>query len=139
MTYSIKEVSEMLDIPASTIRYYDKEGLLPYVERGESGYRVFSEHNIQTLRLIECLKLTGMPIKDIRTFFEWVQQGESTTQKRYEMFLHQRSVVEEQIRQLQKTLDVIVYKCELYERAIANGSSELHQYETDRKNPLAED
>ena len=109
------------------------------MERGESGYRVFSEHNIQTLRLIECLKLTGMPIKDIRTFFEWVQQGESTIQKRYEMFLHQRSVVEEQIRQLQKTLDVIVYKCELYERAIANGSSELHQYETDRKNPLAED
>ena len=139
MTYSIKEVSEMLGIPASTIRYYDKEGLLPFVERGESGYRVFSDENIRTLRFIECLKTTGMAIKDIQTFFEWVVEGESTMQKRYDLFLKQRGIVEEQIRQLQKTLDVIVYKCELYERAIANGSSELHQYETDRQNPLAED
>ena len=108
----------MLGIPASTIRYYDKEGLLPFVERGESGYRVFSDENIRTLRFIECLKTTGMAIKDIQTFFEWVREGESTMQKRYDMFLKQRGIVEEQIKQLQKTLEVIDYKCAMYEHAI---------------------
>lgn len=136
MSYTIKEVSEMMGIPASTLRYYDKKGLLPFVERGDSGHRVFSQENIRTLRLVECLKSTGMSLKDIRTFFEWVMQGESTMQKRYEMFLEQRRVVEEQIKQLQKTLEIIDYKCELYENAINTGTSDLYENAPERKNPL---
>ena len=136
MAYSIKEVSEMLGIPASTIRYYDKEGLLPFVERGESGYRLFSDENIRTLRFIECLKTTGMSIKDIQTFFEWVAEGESTMQKRYDMFLKQRSVVEAQIKQLQKTLEVIDYKCAIYEHAIKIGAPDTHCNPPELINPL---
>ncbi|MBQ1985576.1 MAG: MerR family transcriptional regulator [Clostridia bacterium] len=136
MTYSIKEVSEMLGIPASTIRYYDKEGLLPFVERGESGYRVFSDENIRTLRFIECLKTTGMAIKDIQTFFEWVREGESTMQKRYDMFLKQRGIVEEQIKQLQKTLEVIDYKCAMYEHAIKIGAPDINADAPEIPNPL---
>ena len=139
MTYSIKEVSEMLGIPASTIRYYDKEGLLPFVERGESGYRFFSDENIRTLRFIECLKTTGMAIKDIQTFFEWVVEGESTMQKRYDLFLKQRGIVEEQIKQLQKTLEVIDYKCAMYEHAIKIGAPDIHWDAPDLPNPLDSD
>ena len=51
--YTIKEVAEMLHIPATTLRYYDKEGLLPYVKRMDSGYRLFSENDISMLRVIE--------------------------------------------------------------------------------------
>jgi len=136
MSYTIKEVSEMLGIPASTLRYYDKKGLLPFVERGESGYRIFSEENIRTLRLIECLKSTGMTLEQIHTFFEWVMQGESTMQQRYEMFLEQRRAAEEQIRQMQKTLEIINYKCELYEKAINSSTSDLYQNAPERDNPL---
>ena len=68
MSYTIREVSEMMGIPASTLRYYDKKGLLPFVKRGESGYRIFSKENIRTLRLIECLKSTGMTLEQIHTF-----------------------------------------------------------------------
>lgn len=139
MTYSIKEVSEMLGIPASTIRYYDKEGLLPFVERGESGYRLFSDENVRTLRFIECLKTTGMAIKDIQTFFEWVVEGESTMQKRYDLFLKQRGIVEEQIKQLQKTLEVIDYKCAMYEHAIKIGAPDIHWDAPDLPNPLDSD
>lgn len=126
----------MLGIPTSTLRYYEKEGLLPFVERDDSGYRIFSKENLRTLRLIECLKSTGMSLKDIHTFFEWVSQGESTMQQRYEMFLAQRLAVEKQIEHLQKSLEIIEYKCELYKNAIKTGTSDLYQHAPDRKDPL---
>ena len=59
MEYSIKEVSQMTNIPATTLRYYDKEGLLPFLERKESGYRVFHDSDLTMLQLLECLKSTG--------------------------------------------------------------------------------
>ena len=68
--YSIGEVSEMFDLPVSTLRYYDKEGLFPDMMR-VSGIRKFSDRELETLRVIECLKKSGMEIKDIRQFIEW--------------------------------------------------------------------
>lgn len=136
MYYTIKEVSELTGIPTSTLRYYDRKGFLPFVERNESGYRVFSVENLRTLRLIDCLKNTGMTLEDIRTFFEWVMQGESTMQQRYEMFLNQRSLVEEKIRELQKTLEVIDFKCELYKTAIQNGTANIYENAPEGVDPL---
>lgn len=136
MPYTIKEVSEMMGIPASTLRYYDRKGLIPFVGRSESGYRIFSDEDIRALRLIECLKDTGMALEDIHTFFEWVQQGESTMQQRYEMFQKQRETVRGQIERLNKTLEIIDYKCELYENAINAGTSDLYQNAPEGKNPL---
>ena len=137
MPYTIKEVSDMLNIPASTIRYYDKEGLLPQIERKDSGYRLFSEENLGALRLIECLKSTGMPIKDIRRFFEWVEQGDASLQQRYEMFLERRRAVEQQMKELEKTLEIIDYKCWFYETAVAAGTANVDRGPNARKNPLA--
>ena len=136
MRYTIKEVSEMMGIPTSTLRYYDRKGLLPFVAREDSGYRVFSEENLKALRLIECLKSTGMTLEDIRIFFEWVQQGESTMQQRYEMFLNQRRTVEEQIKHLQKMLEIIDYKCMLYDIAIKAGTADLYENAPEGRNPL---
>lgn len=66
MPYTIGEVACKVGITASTLRYYDKEGLLPQVGRTEGGNRAFSDADLETLRMIECLKSTGMPIRDIR-------------------------------------------------------------------------
>ena len=85
MTYSIGEVSEMLNISISTLRYYDKEGLLPLVNRTSGNIRVFDEADIECLKMIECLKTTGMQLKDIKTFFEWCEKGDSTIDKRYNL------------------------------------------------------
>ncbi len=139
MSYTIKEVSAMLNIPASTIRYYDKEGLLPQIERKDSGYRLFSEANLRALRLIDCLKSTGMPIKDIRRFFEWVEQGDASLQQRYEMFLERRRAVEQQMKELEKTLEIIDYKCWYYETAVAAGTMNVDHGTDVRQNPLATD
>lgn len=127
MSYTIKEVSQMLNIPATTIRYYDKEGLLPYIKRKESGYRLFEDSDIAILMVIECLKKTGMPIKDIKQFSLWVKEGDASLQQRYEMFLERRRIVKEQMDELQATLDLIEHKCWYYETAIAAGTEKVHQ------------
>lgn len=121
--YSIKEVADILGLPASTIRYYDKQGLLPFVERSDSGYRRFSENDLELLRIIECLKKTNMPIKDIRQFTAWLQQGDASIEQRQQMFLERRRAVVEQIEQLQETLKVIDDKCWYYD-GILNTCSE---------------
>lgn len=120
--YTIKQTSEIMNLPASTIRYYDKLGLLPFVRRSETGYRLFSEEDLGLLRVIECLKQTGMPVKEIKQFTFWLQQGDATLQQRYEMFLERRKAVQAQMEQLKKTLEVIDYKCRYYEAALAAGT-----------------
>lgn len=134
--YTIKETSQLLDIPATTLRYYDKIGLLPFVERRESGYRMFTEKDIEMLQLIECLKLAGMTLSDIRQFTQWLREGDATLQQRYEMFLERRRAVKQQLADLQKTLDVLDYKCWFYETAIEAGTAAVHDNFRERKNPL---
>ena len=88
---------KLVHLPISTIRYYDKEGLFPTLER-TSGIRKFSEKELEALRMIECLKKSGLKIKEIKLFMEWCAQGSSTYEKRLELFLHQRKAVEEKLK-----------------------------------------
>ena len=124
MPYSIGAAAAAIGVPTSTVRYYDKEGLLPFVGRSDSGLRVFQESDIESLRMIECLKRTGMSLKDIRQFMEWCHEGDSTLERRRSMFYARRDAVKEQIRELEATLDVVDYKCWFYENAVAAGSAE---------------
>ena len=75
--YTIGQVSEMFDLPVSTLRYYDKEGLFPGIRR-DSGIRKFGEKELEALRVIECLKKSGLEIRDIKQFMEWCVQGSET-------------------------------------------------------------
>ena len=117
MNYSISDVSRIMNLPVSTLRYYDKEGLLPYIERKDSGYRIFKEDDIRMLEIIECFKNTGMSIKEIKHFIELVKQGDISLQQRYELFVERKKTVEKQMQDLQKQLDLIDYKCEYYQKA----------------------
>ena len=87
--YTIGQVSDMFHLPISTLRYYDKEGLFPHIQR-TSGIRQFDEKEIEALRVIECLKKSGMEIKDIKTFMQWCAQGSSTYLQRKALFLKQK-------------------------------------------------
>lgn len=133
MLFTIGEIAEKLQIPASTLRYYEKEGLLANVPRSDGGVRLFSEAEIDTLKMIECLKTTGMQIKDIKVFLDWCAEGESTLKKRRDMFYERKAAVERQIEELQKTLDIIRFKCWYYETACRAGSEEVP-----RNTPLEE-
>lgn len=74
-TYTISEVAKELNLTVYTLRYYDKEGLMPFVERTPSGNRLFKESDLSALKVIECLKATGMPIKEIKNFIDWCSEG----------------------------------------------------------------
>lgn len=121
--YNIGQVAEMVDLPVSTLRYYDKQGLFPKLKR-DSGIRKFSEKELNTLRMIECLKKSGLEIRDIRRFMEWCEEGPSTFEQRRELLETQKAHVEEEIRNMNKTLDMLSYKCWFYEQAIRDGSDE---------------
>lgn len=123
MAYTIGQVAEMFGIPVSTLRYYDKEGLFPDMQR-VSGIRKFSEKELEVLRMIECLKKSGLEIRDIKQFMLWCSQGSSTYQQRHDLFLRQKEVVEAEINALEKTLDMIRFKCWYYETAIRDGNEE---------------
>lgn len=101
--YSIGEVSEMFDLPVSTLRYYDKEGLFPDMMR-VSGIRKFSDRELETLRVIECLKKSGMEIKDIRQFIEWCAMGKETYPQRRAMFQRQRQNIEAEIERMNQAM-----------------------------------
>ena len=106
--------------------YYDKEGLFPDIQR-RSGIRIFSDREVEKLRMIECLKKTGMEIRDIREFMLWCQQGAETYEKRRDMLLRQKKAVEAEMERMSQVLDMIRYKCWYYDQAIQDGNEErLH-------------
>ena len=121
--YTIGQIAEMFQIPISTLRDYDKEGLFPNLQRS-GGVRRFSEREIEALRVIECLKKSGLEIKEIKVFMKWCAQGSSTYPQRLELFVRQEEAVKEEMRKMEKVLAMIQYKKWYYEQAIENGSEE---------------
>lgn len=121
--YTIGEVSEMFDLPISTLRYYDKQGLFPGIVR-ESGIRKFSDTEIEALRVIECLKKSGLEIKDIKKFMDWCVEGASTYPQRKELFEKQKESLEAEITHMNQVLDMLKFKCWYYEQAIQDGSED---------------
>lgn len=121
--YTIGQISKLFQLPISTLRYYDKEGLFLNMERS-SGIRKFGEKEMEALRVIECLKKSGLEIKDIKQFMEWCAQGSSTYPQRRELFVRQKERVEEEIRKMEKVLDMLRFKCWYYEQAIRDGNED---------------
>ena len=121
--YTIGQISSMFNIPVSTLRYYDKEGLFPDIQRN-SGIRKFTYKEIETLHVIECLKKSGLEIKNIKQFMKWCSQGRETYGQRHSLFLKQKEAVEAEIQRLQKALDMIRFKCWYYEQAIKDQSED---------------
>lgn len=124
-TYSIGEVAKMLDIASSTIRYYDRKNMLPDVGRTEGGIRRFSEADIDWLRMIEHLKMSGMTIAEIGEYIELFQQGDETIPERRELVHNRRKEIKRQIEELQGTLDFIDYKCWYYDVAAEVGTCDV--------------
>ncbi|WP_411344248.1 MerR family transcriptional regulator [Paenibacillus sp. WLX1005] len=133
--YSIGEVAKMLNLTSYTLRYYDKEGLLPFVERTAGGIRLFKDSDIEALRIIECLKDTGMPIKEIKIFIDWCSEGDTTLKQRYDMFIERKAIVEAQMEELKKTMDVINHKCWYYQTACDAGTEHIHRKQLVAESP----
>lgn len=124
MLYTVGEIAKVLRIPASTLRYYDKEGLLPFVERSSGGIRMFSEKDYEWMKVIECLKKSGLSIKEIKAFIQMVGKGDDSLEERHELFRSRRDAVKKQIKEMQEELELLEFKCWYYEQAIQDGTEE---------------
>ncbi len=124
MLYTVGEMARFLNVSASTLRYYDKEGLLPFVERSNSGIRMFSDKDYEWLKIIECLKKSGLSIKEIRSYIDMTKRGDDSLEERLQLFEERKKDVERQMKELQETLDLLKYKCWYYEMAIQDQSEE---------------
>lgn len=114
MTYTIKDVARITNLSIFTIRFYDKEGLLPFVSRNKSGIRVFTESDLNQIMTICCLKNTGMQIKDIKKYIEYCMEGAGTVDARRELFTEHRNEIIKQINALNENLKLIDSKLEIY-------------------------
>lgn len=100
---------------------------MPFVERTESGTRLFKETDIDALKIIECLKASAMPIKEIKSFIDWCSEGDSTLQQRYDMFIERKANVEAQMEELRKTMELIEHKCSYYKTALEAKTENIHK------------
>ena len=120
--YSIQEVSKKTGLSAHTLRYYEKEGLLPAVERTSGGFRQYSDEDLEALGLICCLKNTGMPLQEIARFVELTHEGDQTLRKRVELLREHRENVIARIAEMQRYLDKVTWKLNFF-------SGKLQAYE----------
>lgn len=118
MGYTIKQIAEKLDLTAYTLRYYEKEGLLPFVERDKNGNRIFNDHDIEWVTLVCCLRDTGMPVGEIKRYVGLCMDGDKTIEVRRQMILQHKRVVEQKIEQMNRYLTKINKKLKRYDELV---------------------
>lgn len=117
MNYSIAQAAKKMNLTTYTLRYYDREGLLSNVKRDKSGKRIFTKDDMEMLSLICCLKNTGMPIKEIKRFIDWQNEGNNTLHDRNNMLGNHKEDILNQIENLKKYLRLIDRKLDYYHDA----------------------
>jgi DNA-binding transcriptional MerR regulator len=128
-TMKIAEVSEQYEISSDTLRYYERIGLLPPVNRSESGIRDYNELDLRRVDFIKCMRSAGLPIEVLIQYMDLVQQGDQTIEARKEILVEQRDLLAARMEEIQKTLDRLNYKVEVYEKALLKREQEMVQIE----------
>ncbi|MDI4647118.1 MerR family transcriptional regulator [Cohnella hashimotonis] len=113
--YSINEIVKITGIPASTLRYYEQEGILPDVNRNTNGRRMYNDKILEWLELVVALKDTGMSIEEIKAYTNLIQQGDETLDIRREFLLEHKSNVEKSLAKTQYHLEKIIRKITVYD------------------------
>jgi len=124
MGFTIKQVSDMTGFPPSTLRYYEKEKILPTVNRNANGIRSYTYDDIGWIYLINCLKNTNMPISDIKNFVALCEKGDSTLNERLTIVLNHQEEIKSQIAELQTYQKHIDFKIDYYKKACEAGSED---------------
>ena len=114
--YTIKEVSEKLGISQHTLRYYEKDGLIPHVTKGENGRRLYNQTDITWIQVVQCLRKTGMSVSHIKEYNRLTSLGKDTISQRKELVLRQREIIEMQIKEYQDLLRIFDLKLQYFDQ-----------------------
>jgi len=125
----IAEVSEKYGLSVDTLRYYERVGLIPHVNRNEGGIRDYNELDLRRVDFIKCMRGAGLPVEVLIEYVGLVQQGDKTIEARKEILIEQRDLVAARLEEMQKTLDLINHKIDVYEKAILTKEKEIVQIE----------
>lgn len=112
--YTVKEASEKIGISAHTIRYYDKMKLFPFVKRNAANVRLFSEADLEWIRIVECLRRTNMPIHEVQHYVNLCLKGNSTIDERVKIIQKHEAILSKQIEQMQYSLQLLQFKANYY-------------------------
>lgn len=125
----IADVSEQFGLSVDTLRYYERVGLIPPVNRTDSGIRDYNELDTRRVEFIKCMRSAGLPVEALIEYMELVQQGNSTVEARKDILKHQREQLAARMEEMQKTLDLLDHKIEVYEKALLKKEQEMIQAE----------
>ncbi len=125
----IAEVSETFGITQDTLRYYERIGLIPTVNRNKSGIRDYTEQDCRWVEFIKCMRNAGLPIEVLIEYVQLFQQGEETVETRKEILIEQRRQLKARMEDMQKTLDRLDYKIATYEQGVAVAEKALNKPE----------
>src|SRR5690348_12068607 len=125
----IAQVSEQYDISVDTLRYYERVGLIPPVQRNAGGIRDYNELDLRRVDFIKCMRSAGLPIEVLIDYVELVQRGDETIDARKEILKEQRELLVTRMQEMQKTLDVLDHKIEVYENAVLKKEKRIVQPE----------
>ncbi len=125
----IAEVSEKFGLSVDTLRYYERVGLIPPVHRNQGGIRDYDDLDLRRVDFIKCMRGAGLPVEVLFDYMALVQQGDDTIEARKEILIEQRNLVISRLEEMQKTLDRLNYKIEVYEKALLKKEKEMLQVE----------
>ena len=125
----IAEVSEHYGLSSDTLRYYERVGLIPSVHRNESGIRDYNELDLRRVDFIKCMRSAGLPIEVLIDYVALVQKGDKTIEARKEILKEQRQLLTVRMQEMQKTLDILDHKIEVYEKAVLKKEKQIVQAE----------
>jgi len=123
----IAEVSERHGVSTDTLRYYERIGLIPPVHRSDNGIRDYNDLDLRRVEFIKCMRSAGLPIEVLIEYMELVQQGDKTIETRKEILKEQREQLVAKMAEMQKTLDLLNHKVEVYENALLKKEKEMIQ------------
>ena len=125
----IAEVSKKFDLSQDTLRYYERIGLIPSVNRNKSGIRDYTEEDCKWVEFIKCMRSAGLPIEVLIEYVGLFQQGDETIEARKELFIEQRKQLITRMEDMKKTLERLDYKIALYEQVVVEKEKELKMSE----------
>ncbi|HSB01473.1 MAG TPA: MerR family transcriptional regulator [Anaerolineales bacterium] len=125
----IAEVSERYGLSLDTLRYYERVGLIPPVHRNESGIRDYNELDLRRVDFIKCMRSAGLPVEVLIDYVALVQKGDKTIEARKEILIEQRKLLVDRMNEMQKTLDILEHKIEVYEKAVLKKEKQIVQAE----------
>ena len=122
---TIAEVSERYQISADTLRYYEKEGLIPYISRSEGGVRNYTEEDCKRIGFVKCMRSAGLSIEVLKQYFELFAKGKRTLKARRDLLVTEREKLRARMTELQDTLKRLDYKISVYDNALKSPTKEL--------------